>query len=149
LVPLTQKPSIPSGSSAADFSLTDIDGNKFSLSDFSGKVVVLEFMSTTCKFCKLQTDALKRIWDKHYKSLVIVSVSVDPIHDKDEVLRQYREENEVGWIMARDMSSVSGTYEVVELPTLFVIGEEGQLYSKYLGLTSYDILSKDVDVLLG
>ena len=49
------QPSTPSQTStnrlAPDFTLTDVDGKTFRLSDQQGKVVVLEFMRTTCSAC--------------------------------------------------------------------------------------------------
>ena len=90
---------------AANFTLTDQDGQPFSLSDMYGKVVLLDFIFTRCpgpcpllslKFSQLQ----KKLEDRLGKEVMLLSVTIDPRHDTPAVLKEYAtryEANLKGW----------------------------------------------------
>lgn len=90
---------------AADFTLTDQDGQSFTLSSLRGKVVLLDFIFTHCpgpcpllslKFSQLQ----KQLGDRFGTDVILLSVTIDPRHDTPEVLRDYAkryEANLSGW----------------------------------------------------
>jgi protein SCO1/2 len=90
---------------AANFTLTDQDGQPFSLASAHGKVVLLDFIFTRCpgpcpllslKFSQLQ----KQLGDRLGKDVMLLSVTIDPRHDTPEVLRDYAkryEANLSGW----------------------------------------------------
>jgi protein SCO1 len=84
------------GEPVSDFTLTDQTGQRISLSRFSGKVVALTFIYTSCplpdycfrlsnNFGRLQ----KRFADRMGRDLVLLSISFDPVHDQPEVLAKY------------------------------------------------------------
>lgn len=90
---------------AANFTLTDQDGQSFSLADARGKVVLLDFIFTRCpgpcpllslKFSQLQKELGARLG----KDVLLLSISIDPRHDTPEVLRDYAKRYEAnldGW----------------------------------------------------
>jgi len=80
-----------SGMVAPDFSLTDIDGNVFRLSDFSGKVVLIDFMNTGCGSCRDQIPHFKVIHEEYGDEVVIMSIAIDP-HESEELLRSFIEQ---------------------------------------------------------
>jgi protein SCO1/2 len=83
---------------APEFTLTDQTGRPFSSSHLAGKVVVANFVFTTCTdICPLLTATMAQVRDqlKQAKLLgekvAIVSFSVDPEHDTPDALRVYGE----------------------------------------------------------
>lgn len=63
---------------APDFQLLDIQGVKRKLSDFRGKVVLLNFWATWCAPCRSEIPALKRVHrDYQARGLAVVSVAMD------------------------------------------------------------------------
>ena len=90
---------------ATDFTLTDQDGQSFTLSSLRGKVVLLDFIFTRCpgpcpllslKFSQLQ----KQLGDHLGKEVMLLSVTIDPRHDTPEVLKEYAQRynaNLTGW----------------------------------------------------
>ena len=88
------------GALATDFSLVDMEGNSFRLSDFRGKVVVLDFMATWCGGCRAEIPHLGDIWEKEdYRDrIVLVSIDIDP-GESPETLRSFAQEFEYAtWI---------------------------------------------------
>ncbi len=67
---------------AADFALSTLDGKKVSLSDFRGKVVVLNFWTTWCSACVGEMPALVALQKEHGENLAILGVSLDFVPDE-------------------------------------------------------------------
>ncbi|MFQ6065065.1 MAG: peroxiredoxin family protein [Candidatus Bathyarchaeia archaeon] len=62
---------------APDFTLIDINGNEFSLSNQLGKVVILSFLAIECYYCRLEMPHLRTLYDKYSPDqLMIISISV-------------------------------------------------------------------------
>lgn len=84
------------GQVVPDFTLIDQKRRKVSLSQFRGKVVVANFIYTTCalpNFCLRLANNLavlqKRFARELGRDLVLLTISFDPIHDTPEVLASY------------------------------------------------------------
>jgi len=75
-----------------EFSLTERDGRRITLSDLKGKVSIVNFIYTNCPdTCPIQSAQMKQLQDdfKSEKELRLVSITVDPEHDTPEVLTKY------------------------------------------------------------
>lgn len=131
---------------APDFTLTDVDGKPFGLSDQLGKVVVLEFMQTTCSACIRQEPNLRELRSKFGSDVVMVILSVNP-SDTDSVLRDHRDQNLVGWIALGDRAGVSEHYSIQATPTIFIIDRDGYIQYQHVGVTESAILISEVDSL--
>lgn len=134
--------------SATDFTFVDIDGVVHKLSDFKGKVVLIDFMATWCHACKTQNDILKDLWPKYKaKNVVFLSISVDPKEDLD-LLANYASKNGVDWIVG--LSSEAGVkYEVKAIPTIIVVDKEGKIAFHHVGVVSSnkltEILNREIE----
>lgn len=79
---------------AHPFTLKDQDGNQVSLKDFSGKVVVVNFIYTNCKTaCPLVTQELKKLQEALRplmgRDVFFLTITIDPKRDTPEALRRY------------------------------------------------------------
>lgn len=64
--------------SIPDFSLKNLDGSTFKLSDHLGKkIIIIEFWATWCKPCKKFLKRLNGIYLKHKKNIIVLAVSID------------------------------------------------------------------------
>jgi len=84
------------GQPVPDFTLTDQTGRPIRLSQFAGKVVTAAFIYTSCplpNYCFRLSNNLgrlrKRFADRMGRDLILLSVTIDPVHDKPEVLAKY------------------------------------------------------------
>lgn len=132
---------------AAGFTLTDVDGNIFTLSDQRGKIVVLEFMRTTCSACITQEPYLRELRSKFGADVVMVMISVDPSGDTESLLRSHRDENLMGWIAIRDIVQIYKAYSVQATPTIFIIDENGYIQYRHEGVTESAVLISEVESL--
>ena len=138
------------GALATDFSLVDMEGNSFRLSDFRGKVVVLDFMATWCGGCRAEIPHLGDIWEKEdYRDrIVLVSIDIDP-GESPETLRSFAQEFEYAtWIWARDTANLAQAYEVLYIPKTLIIDTDGYIRFSHDGLTVSSVLIREIDQLL-
>ena len=64
---------------APDFTLVDINGEQFKLSDHLGKIVLIDFFATWCGPCISEIEHLKSLYNKYPQDqFIIISVDVDP-----------------------------------------------------------------------
>lgn len=140
---------MPSGG-GEDFSLVDIDGKPFRLSDFRGRVVLLDFMATWCGPCRASMSDLRELRRDFGEELVMISISVDPTSDTVEQLKAWRDYFEADWIHARDTVDppLSQKYKVGSIPTLIIIDKRGNVGFRHVGMTSAATLKNEVSELL-
>ena len=84
------------GQAAPDFSLTDQNRERVTLSQFSGRVVAITFVYTRCpfpNFCFRLTNNFARLQKRFAaqmgRDLILLTISLDPIHDQPETLAEY------------------------------------------------------------
>lgn len=139
----------PSGK-APNFSLIDLDGNTFQLIDFKGKVVIIDFMATWCGPCKVSMPGLKAIYEEFEGQIIMISIDVDPIHETEQILRDWMNGWEASWMHARDTADppVSQLYDVTGIPTYVIVDKKGDVRYRHVGLTPEEKLFNEIMALL-
>jgi protein SCO1 len=152
----------PVDSEAPGFTLQDADGRVVRLTDFKGRVVVLNFIYINCPdFCPLQSEKIAEIQEMMnitpMKTQVqFITITTDPKHDTGQVLRDYGDNHgldPVNWIFltaapgqAEDTTrKVAESYGLKFVETengaqmhgvvTHVIDQDGRLRARFHGLT--------------
>jgi thiol-disulfide isomerase/thioredoxin len=131
---------------APNFTLTDTDGNTFSLSDFGDKVVVLDLMATWCGPCIQEIPHLKEVQQHYGDNVIILSVGVGG--DSNQELKNFKDEQGATWRFAIDTDDVATKYEVVYIPKLVIIDKNENIKFTHEGVTSSATLIEEIDGLL-
>lgn len=112
-----------------------LDGETVQLSDYQGKVVVLDFWATWCGPCKVSFPAMQETLDKQKDNDEVVFLFINSWERKEsnekaeEAVRQFIEENEYSFNVPMDYDDeVVKSYKVSGIPTKFVIGPDGQIH---------------------
>ena len=123
--------SVSIGSKAPDFTLKDLKGNEIKLSDYRGKVVLVNFWASWCPPCRAEMPMFEDVY-KRYKDegFEILAVSTDISEDK---VHKFLEEIKVSFPILMDDGKVSETYGITGLPTSFLIGRDGKVVRIRLG----------------
>jgi peroxiredoxin len=134
---------------APEFTLTDANGTSVKLSDYRGKVVLLNFWATWCGPCALEIPWFIE-FQQEYKSrgFEVVGISMD-----DEgwaAIKPYVAEHKLNYRVLLGNDSVSDLYGGVDaLPTSFVIDREGRIASVHVGLAGKNEYLNEIQSLLG
>lgn len=118
---------------APDFTLKDVYGEDFTLSEHRGKIIVLDFMATWCSWCLKLNDALRAVKDRFGEDVLIVSICIN-LDEKDILSAKRLMESEgIDWILLIGGSKLIYKYNVKVLPTTFIIGGDGRILAKIEG----------------
>lgn len=128
---------------APDFSVEPITGGNFTLSNYRGKVVLIDFMSVTCVPCEQLMPELVIFSNQFNDSLVIISIDVDPTDSKADLLF-FKESNNATWDFAFDIDNLQDKYSVTQIPKTIIIDKEGYITYSQTGFTSGSNLEEKI-----
>lgn len=137
---------------APDFMLKDLNGKEVSLSQFKGRVVILDFWATWCPPCRMSIPELTGLQKKFRgQGLVVIGVSLDdPARTSDLFLKAFMEKFNMNYTVLRyDMKIMEDYFgtESPAIPTMFLIDREGKIRKKIVGFR-HGVLKKSVEALL-
>jgi cytochrome c biogenesis protein CcmG, thiol:disulfide interchange protein DsbE len=117
---------------APDFSLPGTSEQEIRLSDYRGKIVLLNFWATFCAPCRMEMPSLQAISVKYQNDdVVVIAVSVDS--GREKAVKKWIKKMKLEFPIALEGNSAGNIYEVSALPVTFIIGKKGQLIGRILG----------------
>jgi peroxiredoxin len=134
---------------APDFELTDSTGKTARLSDYRGKVVLLNFWATWCGPCKVEMPWFMDFERKYKdKGFAVLAVAMD--EDGWPSVRPYLRDSKIDFRVLMFTEKVAEQYGGVEdLPQTLVIDQKGNIIAKHVGLVSKSEYEKEIQRLLG
>jgi len=133
---------------APDFALRDADGKLVRLSDYRGKVVLLNFWATWCSPCRFEIPWFIE-FQRQYKDagLEVLGISMD--EDGWEAVKPFLTRFGVNYRILMGDDMVAQLYGGVDsLPTTFLIDRQGRVAAVHIGLVSKRSYEKDLAELL-
>jgi len=117
---------------APDFTLTSIDGNRVSLAEHRGKVVLLDFWATWCPPCRAAIPHVVELQNQYRADgFAVVGMNMD---QDSEDLTAFLQRNTVNYPIVRVTEDVRMAYGgVSSIPIAFLIDRQGRIRQKYLG----------------
>ncbi len=135
---------------APDFTLTDIDGNNVTLSNYLGKVVLINFFATWCLPCKEEMPELVAFHEKHGNEIIMISIDTDVTESIGDII-SFMQEYNAEWIFALDTTEeyVMGKYKVIGVPSTFIVDPKGDISYMHLGPVKENELLREMDKAMG
>ncbi len=133
---------------AFDFSLKSIDGKVIKLSDFRGKVVLLDFWATWCPPCKKGIPDLIEIQKSFNNEVQVIGITLD--ENPMKVVPSFVKEYKINYPVLIGTEEVTKMYGGIDaIPTTFIINKSGQITNKFIGLVDKDILVNEIKKAMG
>ncbi len=126
---------------APDFVLTSFDGERIQLSDYRGRIVVLNFWATWCPPCRVEAPVLQRAAER-LDAVGVTILGVDVWDDRAAAI-DFLNETGVTYPNAEDATRlIPVEYGVTGLPETFVIDRRGVLVRRWVGPLTDDELDE-------
>jgi thiol-disulfide isomerase/thioredoxin len=136
-----------SGANGVTFVFTDLNGNTVNITDFRGKVVLLDAMASWCIPCFEENQHLQTIAQLYPNQVQVISMTVDPT-DTVSSLQQYVASHNVTWPMFQFNPTVVASIHSTALPSLIVYDRQGVQRDRFSGLTDVATMQAAVEDVL-
>ena len=121
---------------APDFNLVSTDGKKINLSDYKGKIVILDFWATWCGPCRMGVPDLVSIQKEFKDKVAVIGISLDDERTMDDIL-PFMKEYGINYPVVYGTNQVVVDYGYIQaIPTTFVINAKGYIVDQYVGLVA-------------
>ncbi|MCC7035225.1 MAG: TlpA family protein disulfide reductase [Acidobacteria bacterium] len=131
-----------------DFTIKHLDGQDVKLSDYKGKVVLLNFWATWCGPCKAEIPGFVELQEQYRNDLVVVGYSVD---DTAEKAAAFAKEYEINYpvLLGLGREDVQEAYGPIwGIPASFLISKDGKVCKKHMGIAPKAVFEKEIKALL-
>jgi len=128
-----------------NFTFNDLNNRKSALSDFKGKVIILDFWATWCVPCKAEIPGFIDLQKKYAaRGLQIIGLSVD---DSLPTAKKYADAMKMNYpvLLAEGKEDILMAYDPIpSIPVSVVIGRDGKICSKHVGIVPMDVFEKEI-----
>ena len=127
--------------------VTNLDGKAQWLTDYKGKIILLNFWSTTCPPCRVETPWFVEFQQRwRDRGFVILGVSMD---DAPAQIKDFMQKFAINYPMfegrAAEDDIQKATGGIWGLPMTYVIGRDGNVRQKHLGLMPKAQLEREIE----
>ena len=125
--------SVKAGQVAPDVTLQTLDGATVSLSQYRGKVVILNFWATWCPPCRAEMPSMEKLY-RMFPNGELVMLAVNVEEDGAKILPGFLQANPHSFPILLDSGAkAQRAYGVFRFPESFIIGPDGQVVDKVVG----------------
>ena len=136
--------------SAPQVNFTDLNGNKISLEQLKGKIVMVNFWATSCTICVAEMPEMIRTYEKyHAHGLEFIAVAMS--YDPPNYVLNFAETRKLPFHVTLDVDGkLAQAFGDVKLtPTTFIIDTQGIIIKKYVGAPKFQELHDLLDTKIG
>jgi len=120
---------------APDFKLQSIDGKEIKLSDYKGKIVIIDFWATWCGPCRMGVPDLVALQKEYKDKLVVIGISLDRVSGTEKDVKAFIKQYKINYPIIFGTETVVKDYgDIQAIPTSFIIDQKGNIVDKHVGL---------------
>lgn len=148
------QPGVPNGlvpirarKHAPNLSVSDIAGNRVSLSQYRGKVVLLDFWAVDCGLCVTEIPWWVQ-FDKKYHDKGLQPIGLDMLKESPSYIKPFMQKWQMNYPVALGNDDIQKRFQVEGLPETILIDRQGRIAVSQAGLADRDEFARDIDELL-
>ncbi len=126
---------------APEFSLKDLSGKNVRLSDYKGKVVLVNFWASWCPPCKMEIPGFQKVYAAYKdRGFTIVGISTD------DVSQSFIKDMGMTYpVVMADDKVIIDYGNIYSIPTSFLVGRDGRIIKKVMGMYFESSLKSDLE----
>ena len=130
---------------APDFVLADLSGNPVQLSDFKGKMIILNFWATWCGPCREEIPFFVEMYKKHKDDgLMILGISLDQAGV--ETVKHFADKYNMNYPVLLTDNQVHYVYGGIQaIPTSFIISRNGRVVNRFNGNPGEEAIKHEIE----
>jgi len=131
------------------FELQSINGNTVKLSDYKGKVVLIDFWATWCPPCRKSIPDLISLKNKYKdKGFEVIGISLDQQNTIKDVA-PFAKDYQINYpVVFADQNVWEAYGQIQSIPTSFLINKKGEIAAKHIGYVEISQYQKEIEELL-
>jgi peroxiredoxin len=131
-----------------DFILPQLDGSLLKLSDYLGKVIILDFWATWCPPCRAEIPDFINLYNEYReKGLLIIGISLDS--SGIETVKKFVNKMGINYPIVMGNNKVINDFGgITGIPTTFIIDRKGNQIQKFVGYRSKEVFESEIKKLL-
>jgi peroxiredoxin len=135
------------GKIAPDFRLPDVDGNPVSLSDYDGRVRLVDFWATWCAPCREEVPMFKEFHEQYGpRGFTLLAISMD---DDESLVQEFVAEYDIPYPNLLGDEEVERTFgPIVGYPMAFLLDRDGKIVERFVGAKPREVLEGKILELL-
>lgn len=124
------------GSIAPEWKLADTAGRTHSLSDYRGRIVVLDFWATWCGPCAQLMPRMQKLHERfRERGVVVFGVNSWETGDASRLMKEKR----FDYGLLTGGEEIAPAYGIINLPVVYIIGTDGRIIYRHEGLDDKDL----------
>lgn len=136
------------GSSKLNFVLRDTNGNSVSLTNFRGKVLILDFWDTWCPPCDREIPDFIELYSQ-YKDKGFQMIGIALARKGVGAVKDYMKEKGVNYPVLIGTSEILKAYNCCRgIPTTYMLNKKGEIYKTYVGYRPKSVFEEALKTLL-
>lgn len=141
---MTEAPFV--GHLAPDFTLTSLDGETVTLSDYIGRPVVLNYWATWCPPCRIEMPHLQQASEQYGGRVTFLGINQA---EGEQLIRDFRDEYDLTYPLLLDPNlTAHNLYSAINLPTTVFIDADGVVREVIVGAVNTAVLQDRLERLL-
>ena len=129
----------PSFQLAPSFTLLNTELEEVSLSDYQGKVIIVDFWATWCKPCKEEIPRFIELYDEYRaQGFEMIGISTDDVEGRLKSIELFfqelsKEGFDINYPILLAESDVIQSYQIPVLPSAYLINRDGEIVKVFSG----------------
>jgi len=126
------------GYQAPGFTVRNLQGNRVTLSDFKGQVVIVNLWATWCGPCRVEMPGFEKLYRRfRTEGLVVLGVSLDK--DADAQVQKFVNDHDLSFPILMDgRQEVENRYSTFTIPSTYVIDRNGRIVAVVDGAKNWE-----------